>query len=70
MIPLFNDVHVMVFLGIGFILTFIRNLSLTALSFNFLVGSLSVQLHVLGTNPIILENILMKLFQQSFRVSS
>ena len=46
--PLFNDVHVMVFLGIGFILTFLQNYSLTALSFNLLIGALSVQIHILG----------------------
>ena len=46
--PMFNDVHVMVFLGIGFILTFLQNYSLTALSFNLLIGALSVQIHILG----------------------
>ena len=46
--PLFNDVHVMVFLGIAFILTFLNNYSITAVCFNFLIGALSVQWYILG----------------------
>ena len=46
--PLFNDVHVMVFLGIGFLLTFLKNYSLTALGFNLIIGALSVQWYILG----------------------
>ena len=47
--PLFNDVHVMVFLGIGFLLTFLKNYSLTALTFNLIIGAISVQWYILGT---------------------
>ena len=46
--PLFNDVHVMVFLGIAFILTFVNNYGLTSICFNFLIGSMSVQWYILG----------------------
>ena len=46
--PLFNDVHVMVFLGIGFLLTFLKNYSLTALTFNLIIGAISVQWYILG----------------------
>ena len=46
-IPLFTDVHVMVYLGIGFILTFMNNYSLSALCINFLCGSLAVQWYIL-----------------------
>ena len=38
----------MVFLGIAFILTFLNNYSLTAVSFNLLLGSLAVQWYILG----------------------
>ena len=38
----------MVFLGIGFLLTFLKNYSLTALGFNLIIGALSVQWYVLG----------------------
>lgn len=46
-IPLFTDVHVMVYIGIGFILTFLKNYSLTALCINLLCGSLAVQWYLL-----------------------
>ena len=46
--PLFNDVHVMVFLGIGFLVTFLKNYSLTALGFNLIIGAISVQWYILG----------------------
>ena len=49
--PLFNDVHVMVFLGIAFILTFVNNYGLTSICFNFLIGSMSVQWYILGNFP-------------------
>ena len=49
--PLFNDVHVMVFLGIAFILTFVNNYGLTSICFNFLIGSMSVQWYILGKSP-------------------
>ena len=38
----------MVFLGIGFLLTFLKNYSLTALGFNLIIGALSVQWYILG----------------------
>ena len=38
----------MVFLGIGFLLTFLKNYSLTALTFNLIIGALSVQWYILG----------------------
>ena len=46
--PLFNDVHVMVFLGIGFLVTFLKNYSLTAIGFNLIIGAISVQWYILG----------------------
>ena len=53
--PLFNDVHVMVFLGIGFLLTFLKNYSLTALTFNLIIGAISVQWYILGKQLEILK---------------
>lgn len=41
--PMFMDVHVMIFVGIGFLMTFLRKYSLSALSLNFIVGVLSLQ---------------------------
>ena len=46
-IALFTDVHVMVYIGIGFILTFLQNYSLSALCINLLCGSLAVQWYLL-----------------------
>ena len=66
--PLFNDVHVMVFLGIAFILTFVNNYGLTSICFNFLIGSMSVQWYILGKSPrqskqLIMMMLMMMLFQ-------
>merc|ERR1712183_385542 len=46
-IPLFTDVHVMVYMGIGFLLTFLSKYSLSALCINLLCGSLAVQWYIL-----------------------
>lgn len=39
----FQDVHIMIFFGIGYLLTFIKRYGYSALGMNFLLGSFSVQ---------------------------
>ncbi|NP_001076198.1 ammonium transporter Rh type C [Oryctolagus cuniculus] len=41
--PSFQDVHVMVFLGFGFLMTFLQRYGYCALGFNFLLAALGVQ---------------------------
>ena len=39
----FQDVHVMIFIGFGFLMTFLRRYSFSALCFNFLVSAFTIQ---------------------------
>ena len=40
---MFQDVHVMIFLGIGFLMTFLRKYGLSAVSLNMLVAVVCLQ---------------------------
>jgi ammonium transporter Rh len=41
--PMFQDVHVMIFIGFGFLMTFLRRYGYSAVGFNFLLGALIIQ---------------------------
>lgn len=41
--PMYMDVHVMIFAGFGFLMTYLRKYSLSAVSLNFLVAVMSIQ---------------------------
>ena len=45
--PFFQDVHVMIFVGFGFLMTFLRKHSYTSLGMNFLIGCLVLQSSIL-----------------------
>jgi len=45
--PMFQDVHVMIFIGFGFLMTFLKKYGLSAVSLNFLVSALSIQWSIL-----------------------
>jgi ammonium transporter Rh len=41
--PLYQDVHVMIFVGFGFLMTFVSRYSWSAVGFNFLLSALAIQ---------------------------
>ncbi len=45
--PFFQDVHVMIFIGFGFLMTFLRGFSFSSVGFNFLLACLSIQSSIL-----------------------
>uniref|UniRef100_A0A8C6YIH5 Rh family B glycoprotein n=1 Tax=Naja naja TaxID=35670 RepID=A0A8C6YIH5_NAJNA len=45
--PSFQDVHVMVFLGFGFLMTFLKRYSFGGVAFNFLIASFALQWSIL-----------------------
>ena len=54
----FQDVHVMMFIGFGFLMTFLRRYSFSSVSFNFLVAAfvlewaMLIRGYVFGWNPV------------------
>ena len=42
-VTVFQDVHVMMFIGIGYLMTFMRRYSFSSVGFNFLVGAFVIQ---------------------------
>lgn len=40
---MFQDVHVMIYIGFGFLMTFLKRYGFSAVGFNFLLASLIVQ---------------------------
>lgn len=45
--PLFQDVHIMIFVGFGFLMTFLKSHRFGSLALNFLLGALSLQTSIL-----------------------
>ncbi|KAK5643396.1 hypothetical protein RI129_007241 [Pyrocoelia pectoralis] len=45
--PMFQDVHVMIFAGFGFLMTFLRKYGFSAVGFNFLLAAMMIQWAVL-----------------------
>ena len=48
--PLFQDVHVMIFIGFGFLMTFLRKYSYGAVGLTFLIGAMCIQWGILVVN--------------------
>ncbi|XP_059484715.1 ammonium transporter Rh type B isoform X1 [Neocloeon triangulifer] len=53
---MFQDVHVMVFVGVGFLMTFLRKYGYSAVGFNFLVSALSLQWAILARGFFEMDN--------------
>jgi ammonium transporter Rh len=47
MFTVFQDVHVMVFIGFGFLMTFLKRYGFSAIGFNLLIAALNVQWSIL-----------------------
>lgn len=45
--PMFQDVHVMIFIGFGFLMTFLKRYGLSAVSLNMLVSAMSIEWSIL-----------------------
>ena len=48
--PLFQDVNVMIFVGFGFLMTFLRKYSYSAVGLTFLIGVMCLQWGILNVN--------------------
>jgi ammonium transporter Rh len=46
--PLFQDIHVMIFIGFGYLMTFLRKYGYTAVGFTLLIGAFVMQWHILN----------------------
>ena len=47
LLPVFQDTHVMIFVGFGFLMTFLRRYGYGAVGFNFLLAALAIQWAIL-----------------------
>lgn len=47
--PMYMDIHVMVFVGFGFLMTFLKNSSWTAVGFTYLIACWCLQICILMT---------------------
>lgn len=45
--PLFQDIHVMTFIGFGFLMVFLKNHSWTSIGFNYLIAAWAIQCGIL-----------------------
>ena len=45
--PFFQDVHVMIFIGFGFLMTFLHKYNFSSLGYTFLMGALAIQYSIL-----------------------
>jgi ammonium transporter Rh len=45
--PMFQDVHVMIFIGFGFLMVFLKNNSWTSIGFNYLIACWAIQITIL-----------------------
>ena len=48
--PAYQDVNVMMLIGFGFLMTFIKTHTFSALSYTFFINAIVVQLHILLSN--------------------
>jgi len=46
--PLYQDVHVMIFVGFGFLMVFLKTHSWTSVGYNFMIAAYALQLTILS----------------------
>lgn len=63
--PFFQDVHVMMFIGFGFLMTFLRRYSFSSVSFNFLIAAFVLEWAVLIRGYVFDWNSVTKSFEVS-----
>lgn len=63
--PFFQDVHVMMFIGFGFLMTFLRRYSFSSVSFNFLIAAFVLEWAVLIRGYVFDWNSITKSFEVS-----
>ena len=56
--PFFQDVHVMIFIGFGYLMTFLKKYAFTSIGYTFLIGSFIIQYSILVNG--LFHNIFMK----------
>lgn len=56
LIPDFQDVHVMIFVGFAYLMTFLKRYGFSATGFNLLVGALTVQWAFLARGLFMVDN--------------
>ena len=47
---MFQDVHVMIFIGFGFLMVFLKTHSWTSVGYNFLIAAYALQITILIVN--------------------
>lgn len=48
--PFYQDVHVMIFIGFGFLMTFLKKYGFSSIGFNFLISCLAIQWALISNN--------------------
>jgi len=65
--PFFQDVHVMMFIGFGFLMTFLRRYSFSSVSFNFLIAAFVLEWAILIRGYVFDWNTATKSFEVSIK---
>ena len=48
--PFYQDVHVMIFVGFGFLMTFLKKYGFSSVAFNFVIAALTIQWAMIAVN--------------------
>ena len=62
--PFFQDVHVMIFIGFGYLMTFLKKYAFTSIGYTFLIGSFIIQYSILVNG--LFHNIFMNHYEKIY----